>query len=223
MDRRDTLKNSIITEGLLPLYYHADKVVCIAVAKALYQAGVRIIEFTNRGEHALTNFKHLITERNQSMPGLLLAIGTIKNTEDAYAFIDAGADVLISPTFDAGVCDTAYINKILWIPGCMTPTEIQVAENAGCSLIKLFPGNVLGPSFVSAIKPLFPNLSFVVTGGVDTSSQNITEWLMAGASGVGLGSKLVTEAILSGKNYGDLTATTATVINHIRNYKSQHH
>ena len=216
MDKQDVIRGQIITEGLLPLFYHDDATVCIDVVKALYKAGVSIIEFTNRGVHAYENFKLIIGERDKSMPGLKMAIGTIKRAEDAARYIDAGADVLISPTFDAGVCDVAYMNKVLWIPGCMTPTEIQVAENAGCTLIKLFPGNVLGTLYVPAIKPLFRGLEFVVTGGVEATEVNLQQWFQSGVAGVGLGSKLITNKLLNDKDYEGLTATTQKVLAVIR-------
>ncbi|MEL4486132.1 hypothetical protein AAEH76_21550, partial [Shewanella algae] len=91
------------------------------------------------------------------------------------------------------------------MPGCMTPTEIHIAAAAGCNLIKLFPGNVLGTSFVQAIKPLFPSLDFVVTGGVEANKQNIELWLKAGVMGVGLGSKFITEDIITNKKFDELT------------------
>jgi 2-dehydro-3-deoxyphosphogluconate aldolase/(4S)-4-hydroxy-2-oxoglutarate aldolase len=220
MDKRETIQDLINKEGLLPLFYHHDVELCIEVARALYNAGVRIVEFTNRGKNALENFKTLIKERDAAMPGLMMGIGTIKTSEDATNFIDAGADVLISPTFNSGVADVAYMNKVLWIPGCMTPTEIQVAESAGCTLIKLFPGNVLGTSYVPAIKPLFPSLQFVVTGGVETSRENLTSWFKSGVAGVGIGSKLITEKILADKDYTTLTTNTKEVLQTIQSLKS---
>jgi 2-dehydro-3-deoxyphosphogluconate aldolase/(4S)-4-hydroxy-2-oxoglutarate aldolase len=220
MDKRETIQDLINKEGLLPLFYHNDVELCVEVVRALYNAGVRIVEFTNRGKNALENFKALIRERDAAMPGLMMGIGTIKSSEDATNFIDAGADVLISPTFNAGVADVAYMNKILWIPGCMTPTEIHVAENAGCTLIKLFPGNVLGTSYVPAIKPLFPGLQFVVTGGVETSKENLTSWFKSGVAGVGMGSKLITEKILADKDYTSLTSNTKAVLQIIQALKS---
>ena len=219
MDKRETIQQLIYSEGLLPLFYHDDVELCKGVVKALYDAGVRIVEFTNRGKNAIANFKALVEERNVSMPGLMLGIGTIKTSEDATNFIDAGADVLISPTFNSGVADVAYMNKILWIPGCMTPTEISAAENAGCTLIKLFPGNVLGPSFVQAIKPLFPDLKFVVTGGVETSKENLASWFKAGVAGVGMGSKLITEKLLADKDYTSLTNSTKEVLHIIQSLR----
>jgi 2-dehydro-3-deoxyphosphogluconate aldolase / (4S)-4-hydroxy-2-oxoglutarate aldolase len=138
--------------GVLPLFYHQDPNVCVEVVKALYQAGVRCVEFTNRGAAALENFKMILENRKQYYPDLLLAIGTIHTQKEAQAYIDAGADFLISPFFDQAVADTAYLHKKLWIPGCMTPSEIHIAKTAGCELVKLFPGNVLGPGWCRYFK-----------------------------------------------------------------------
>ena len=203
---------------LLPLFYHDDIAVCKEIVKALYMAGIRCIEFTNRGPLALENFKLLLAHRNEHYADLVLAIGTIQNQKEAQAFIEAGADFLISPIFDQSIADAAYLHKKLWIPGCMTPTEIHMAESAGCDLIKLFPGNVLGPGFVRAIKPLFPSLSFMVTGGVDTSKENLTAWFEAGVVGVGMGSKLISDKVLATKNYAEIETTTAKALTIINSY-----
>ncbi len=217
---RDTTKQNsikVVAQGILPLFYHKDTEVCVAVAQALYRAGIRTIEFTNRGEKAVENFKALVKSRNESMPDLILAIGTIKNIDEAQAFLEAGADVLISPVFDKEIADFAHANSILWIPGCMTVSEIHQAEKVGCKIIKLFPGNVLGAGFVEAIKPLFPYLLFVVTGGVDTSPENLHDWFKAGVMAVGMGSKLITKQILQEKNYDFLQQQTAEVLKTIKN------
>jgi len=197
---------------LLPLFYHDEIEVCKEMVKALYAAGIRCIEFTNRGPKAMENFKLLLAHRNKNYPDLVLAIGTIQNQKQAEAFIEAGADFLISPFFDQSIADAAYLHKKLWIPGCMTSTEIHIAEVAGCDLIKLFPGNVLGPGFVTAIKPLFPSVSFLVTGGVDTSKENLTTWFKAGVVGVGMGSKLINEEVLASKNYAAIEVETTKAL-----------
>lgn len=212
MEREQEHIRQIKEQGILPLYYHDDADTSIGIAKALYEAGIRTIEFTNRGPKALENFKDLVKERTNSMPGLLLAAGTIKTAEHATQFINAGADILISPVFDSAVCDVSYMNKVLWIPGCMTPTEIHHAQMAGCSMIKLFPGNLLQPSFIEAIQPLFQDLYYVVTGGVEVEEKNLTTWFRAGVAGVGLGSKLITAAIMKGKFFAELTDHTKTAI-----------
>jgi len=153
------------------------------------------------------------------MHGLILGIGTIKTPQDATAFIEAGADFLISPCFDASVADVAYMHKILWIPGCMTPTEIHVAQKSGATMVKRFPGNVLGPGFVEAIKTLFPGVDFLVTGGVEPTQQNIGAWLKAGVVGVGLGSKLITKDVLANQNFAQLELQTKELVQLIKAIK----
>jgi 2-dehydro-3-deoxyphosphogluconate aldolase/(4S)-4-hydroxy-2-oxoglutarate aldolase len=212
MMTEDQMKEYVKKVKLLPLFYHDDITVCKEIVKALYAAGIRCIEFTNRGPKALENFKLLLAYRNNQFADLVLAIGTIQNQKEAQAFIEAGADFLISPIFDQSIADAAYLHKKLWIPGCMTPTEIHMAKTAGCDLIKLFPGNLLGPGFVTAIKPLFPSLSFLVTGGVDASKENLTTWFKVGVVAVGMGSKLVNEQVLVSKNYAEIEAQTAKVL-----------
>jgi 2-dehydro-3-deoxyphosphogluconate aldolase/(4S)-4-hydroxy-2-oxoglutarate aldolase len=219
MEREQQLIQHITTGGLMPLFYHDDVAVCEDVVKALYAGGIRTIEFTNRGPKALVNFKSIVALK-QTMPDLMLGIGTIKTAEDALLFIEAGADFLVSPIFDNGVADVAYMHKILWIPGCMTPTEIHVAQQAGCKLVKLFPGNVLGPGYIDAIKPLFSGIQYLVTGGVDATQENIGTWIKSGAAGVGLGSKLITKTILDSKNFAQLTIEAEKLIDIMKKIKN---
>ena len=211
MDNQELIIDQICNGGLLPLFYHDDIAICKQVVTALYKGGVRCIEFTNRGKNSLINFKQLIEIKTQ-FPGLLLGIGTIKTGEQATAFIEAGADFLVSPIFDNEIADIAYMNKMAWVPGCMTPTEVHVAQQAGCKLVKLFPGNVLGPGYVEAIMPLFSGMRFVVTGGVDITEESLAKWMKSGVVGVGLGSKLITNTILSTNDYDQLSINTASVV-----------
>ena len=108
------------------------------------------------------------------------------------------------------------MNKMLWIPGCMTPTEIHAAQNAGCSLIKMFPGNVLGPGFVETAVPLFRGLDFIVTGGVDASEESIRKWFKSGVAAVGIGGKLITKQILQNGEYDELRAKTIALTDIIK-------
>jgi 2-dehydro-3-deoxyphosphogluconate aldolase/(4S)-4-hydroxy-2-oxoglutarate aldolase len=218
MDKQKII-NAITEQGMLPLYYHEEAATSLELAQALYKAGVRVIEYTNRGENAIDNFKLLVAARNKNMPGLLLGIGTIKNTTDANNFLHAGADFIICPVMIPAVAAVVHGAGKLWIPGCMTVTEIALAEEAGATLIKLFPGNVLGPAFVTAVKDLFPNLLFMPTGGVDTTKENIENWFKAGVCAVGMGSKLVSKAVMANKQYDWLIDETKKVwhlINSIR-------
>jgi 2-dehydro-3-deoxyphosphogluconate aldolase / (4S)-4-hydroxy-2-oxoglutarate aldolase len=221
MQKEQVVKQVVEEQGILPLFYNDNIDVCLAITRSLYNAGIRCIEFTNRGGQALNNFKHLVKARDSDMKDMLLAIGTIKTGDDASRFIDAGADCLISPVFDSTVCDVAYLNKVLWIPGCMTPTEIDVAQKAGCTTLKLFPGNVLGPGFVEAIQPLFTGLKYVVTGGVDITEESLRTWFKAGVAGVGLGSKLITRQVIESNSYKELQTSTENILSIIQKLKSK--
>jgi len=175
---------------VIPVYYHEDKDTCINVLKASYAGGIRVFEFTNRGGNAPENFKALLEYRNANLQDLKLGIGTIKTVQQAQQYITIGADFIVSPIVKEDIAKLTFTNAILWVPGCMTPTEINFAEELGASLVKLFPGDTLGPGFLKAIKPLFPGLKFMPTGGVDVNKENIDSWLNAGVTALGFGSKL---------------------------------
>lgn len=216
MKIKDEIIDYIVEDGVLPLFYHDDVMVCIQTMAALYRAGIRNIEFTNRGKNARVNFKALIDERDKSMPELLLGTGTIKNTDDAKVFIEAGADFLVSPFFDDRISFIAFQENILYIPGCATPREIHLAEDAGLTLVKLFPGNTLGPSFVKAVKPLFPEMSFMVTGGVENNDANLKSWFDAGIRVVGLGSNLISESLLSKSSFDIIENNTRELLQKVK-------
>lgn len=217
MDHSTKVYTAIKADGLLPLFYNDSAEVCIALSKALYVAGVQSIEFTNRGDFALENFKVMVAARNAEMPGLLLGVGTISTADEADQFVAAGADFLISPFFDESVSNAVKVAGVPWIPGAMTPREIHLAKQAGCVMIKLFPGNVLGPGYVEAILPLFRGIDFIVTGGVDTEAQNLAKWFKSGIVGVGMGSKLITKDILTNEDYAKLTEITKDLVSVIKN------
>jgi len=212
MNKKNTLLQLIPQQGILPLFFHKDPEVSIQVLKALYDAGIRTVEYTNRGEAALANFKLMKQLCELEMKDLYLGIGTIKNADMARTFIDAGADYLICPGWVPEVAEVADQHDMLWVPGCMTPSEIIAAENKGARMIKLFPGNVLGPGFMSAIKELFPQLLFMPTGGVELDRDNIAGWFKAGVCAVGMGSKLITKPLLEAKQYDQITEATRAVL-----------
>ena len=212
MEKKVEVMNLIPEQGVLPLYFTKDTEVSINVLKALYQAGIRAVEYTNRGEAALQNFKEMRKVCDTELKGMYLGIGTIKNGDMARTFIDAGADYIICPGLVESVAKAADAAGVLWVPGCMTPTEIISAETLGAKMIKLFPGNILGPDFMSAIKELFPDLKFMPTGGVDTTKENIGAWFKAGVCAVGMGSKLISKTLLEAKDYAAIESQTREVL-----------
>jgi 2-dehydro-3-deoxyphosphogluconate aldolase/(4S)-4-hydroxy-2-oxoglutarate aldolase len=216
MPTKSQIQDSIIKQGILPLFYNDSSEVTIAITRKLYEAGIRVIEYTNRGEAALDNFKALKELQKEELPELLLGIGTIKSAEQAVQFVDAGADFLISPLVNPGVAAVAAKNDLLWIPGCMTPTEIYNAQQLGATLIKLFPANILGPAFVSAVKELFPGVLMMPTGGVEMSQENISAWFDGGVSAVGMGSKLITKTIIQNQAYNQLYIATLQALQFVQ-------
>ncbi|HEY9364536.1 MAG TPA: bifunctional 4-hydroxy-2-oxoglutarate aldolase/2-dehydro-3-deoxy-phosphogluconate aldolase [Chitinophagaceae bacterium] len=219
MPTKQAVTDLIVKQGILPLYFNADETVSVKVLQAIHRAGIRAVEYTNRGEAALKNFKKLVEIRNNEMPGLMLGVGTIKNLEQAQNYINAGADFLVSPGLVAEVAAYANTKNIFYAPGCMTPTEIIAAENMGIKFIKLFPGNLLGPAFLSSIKDIFPKLLFMPTGGVDTTKENIEGWFKAGVSAVGMGSKLISKKLMEEKDYSTIEKLAKEVLELIATIK----
>lgn len=216
MNKKDPIIKVISEQGLVPLYFHPDPDTSVEIMKALYAAGVRVIEYTNRGQEAMDNLEILKRVAKKDCKGLLLAMGTVMDGEAAEKALHAGADFLISPGYSKEVLAVAHHHERLWIPGCMTPSELMRASHAGIKMVKLFPGNLLGPGFVSSVKELFPELLFMPTGGVEPEEGNLKAWFGAGVSAVGIGSKLITKSLIQQKSFAELTTQTAKLIDHIK-------
>ena len=204
---------------MLPLYFNKDKQTSIELLKALYSAGIRTVEYTNRGENALENFIAIKKYAAENLIGLQCGIGTVKTKKDAENYIAAGADFIVCPVVNPEVATLTHAAGLLWIPGCMTATEVNIAEMNGAVFVKIFPGSVVGPGMISSITELFPKISFMPTGGVELDEDNLHAWFNAGAVAVGMGSKLITKNILDNKLYEQLGHDTANALNLVRSCK----
>ncbi|MBL0101055.1 MAG: bifunctional 4-hydroxy-2-oxoglutarate aldolase/2-dehydro-3-deoxy-phosphogluconate aldolase [Saprospiraceae bacterium] len=209
-------QNNIVNQGILPLYFHKEAYISLEILRAVYSAGIKAVEYTNRGDAAFTNFKAMVALRDESMPDLMLGIGTIKNLTQAKMYREVGADFIVSPGLIPEVAGYCVENDIFHTPGCMTPSEIIAAENAGIGFIKLFPGNLLGPEFLSSIRDIFPKLMFMPTGGVDITHESIKSWFDAGVSAVGMGSKLITKTLMDNKDYSTIEEEIKKVLDIIK-------
>lgn len=210
---------TITSQGTLPLFFNPDETVSIEIIRALYRAGIRAVEYTHRGAEAADNFKKIIAFRNAEMPDMLIGIGTIKNRIQTETYLEIGADFFISPGFVPEAAALLQRKEILYIPGCMTPTEIITAENAGVRFIKLFPGNKIEPDFLASIKDIFPDLIFMPTGGVETTKENIQAWFDAGVAAVGMGSRLISKKLMDTKDYQTIEKETKKVLTTIQSIK----
>ncbi len=201
----------ILDQGLLPLFFYEDPQVSLEIVKTLYKAGIRTLEYTNRGPAALENFRFLKQELKEHQD-LHLGIGTIKTVAEAEAFLEAGADYIVAPIVSPEVGQRVKEAGMLWIPGCFTPTEIHTAQQNGAALIKVFPANIVGPAFISSIKELFPGQLFMPTGGVEMEESNLKGWFKAGVCAVGMGSKLISKDVLANRQYDHLLQQTQQAI-----------
>lgn len=216
MKTKESSLKAITDQGILPLFYFEDAQVSLDIIRTLYKAGIRVLEYTNRGPAALANFSMLIETLKTEMQDLHLGIGTIKTVEEAEDFLAAGAHFIVCPIVNPEVGALVHSKGLLWIPGCFTPTEINTAHQLKAGLIKLFPANILGPAYMSAIKDLFPGQLFIPTGGVEIEQQNISEWFKSGVCAVGMGSKLISKEILVNKDYNELDALTRKTIDLVK-------
>lgn len=196
------MQRSILREKFIPLYTHVDVEVCKNVMRICYENGIRVFEFTNRNTNSLDVFIELKQYRDDTLSEMKIGVGTIKNADHAIKFIKAGADFIISPATLEEIHKVCEKDNVLWIPGCATPTEICLAENWGLSLIKIFPAKILGgPSYIKAIKAVFPTMHFMATGGIEANRIEVQKWYNAGVSSVGLGAQLFCEKLIQEKDY----------------------
>lgn len=200
---RKVLKK-IRLSGIMPAFYHEDPEVCKKVAKACYEGGLRVFEFTNGGARAQENYLMLRKYAQRYLPELYLGIGTIKDADTARIFIRFNADFIVSPVVDSETAKLCKAGKVLWIPGCSTPTEIAIAERSGATLVKLFPGEVLGTSYLKAIQPSFPDIQFIAADGVEPTATTILNWLSAGASAVNTDHRLVSSELIEQNDFNRL-------------------
>jgi 2-dehydro-3-deoxyphosphogluconate aldolase/(4S)-4-hydroxy-2-oxoglutarate aldolase len=212
MNDKRLILQSILSQGILPLFYWESPSVCLKVIQTLYRAGVRAVEYTNRGTAALDNFIMLKKTLAAEAPDLYLGIGTVKSAVEAEAFVAAGADFIVAPIINPEVGAIVAKAGLLWVPGCMTPSEIYKAQEHQAAIIKIFPANILGPEFVASIRELFPGQLFIPTGGVEIEEANIRAWIKAGVCAVGLGSKLISKDLLIKEDYDTLYQQTTKAL-----------
>lgn len=205
--------------GMVPVFYHADIEVSKNVLKACYKGGVRVFEFTNRGEFAHEVFGELVKYTQKECPEMILGIGSIVDAPTAALYIQMGANFIVGPLFNPDIAKVANRRLIPYIPGCGTVTEVGFAQEAGCDMCKVFPGDVLGVEFVKGLKAPMPWSNLMVTGGVKSEEVNLKTWFDAGVTCVGMGSNLFPSEMLKVGDWKGITAlcqSTLAIIEKIK-------
>jgi 2-dehydro-3-deoxyphosphogluconate aldolase/(4S)-4-hydroxy-2-oxoglutarate aldolase len=199
--------------GVIPVFYHKDAEVCKKVVKACYDGGIRVFEFTNRGDFAHEVFTEINKWAIKECPEMILGIGSVIDQGTASLYIQLGANFIVSPLIDEDMAKVCNRRKIAWSPGCGSVTEINRAHELGAEVIKIFPGSsVGGPDFVSGVKGPMPWASIMPTGGVSPDETNLKGWFKAGVHCVGIGSQLFPKDVIESGNYQAITEKCIEVL-----------
>lgn len=191
---------------MVPVYYNSDIKVAKQVVRACYKGGVRVFEFTNRGDFAHEVFGELVKYAERECPELILGAGSVVDAATAALFIQLGANFIVGPLFNPEIAKVCNRRLIPYVPGCGSVSEIGFAQEAGCDLCKIFPaGNVGGPSFVKNIKAPMPWTLLMATGAVEPTEENLAAWFKAGVTCVGMGSKLFPKEVITSDDWQAIT------------------
>jgi len=206
--------------GMVPLFFSNDLELSKNVLKACYDGGARLMEFTARGDFAHEVFGELTKYAIKELPGMIMGVGSVTDSAAASLYMALGANFIVTPVLREDIAMACNRRKVLWSPGCGTLTEIAKAEELGCEIVKLFPGDIYGPQFVKGVKGPQPWTSIMPTGGVSPTKQNLSEWFSAGVTCVGMGSQLISKEILDTKNFTKLKEDVKAALDIIKSLRN---
>jgi 2-dehydro-3-deoxyphosphogluconate aldolase/(4S)-4-hydroxy-2-oxoglutarate aldolase len=224
MARFDRMKvlNRIYEIGVVPVFYHSDVAVAQKVVAACAAGGAGVVEFTNRGDFAPQAFLELSHYVAQSLPEVILGVGSVVDAPTAALYIAYGASFVVGPVLNPEVARLCNRRKVAYSPGCGSTSEIAQAEELGAEIVKVFPGtSVGGPDFVRSVLGPCPWTRIMPTGGVDATEASIRAWLGAGAACLGMGSNLITKELVAAGDWEGLTRKVAQVIGWVRAARGQ--
>ena len=214
---RLTVLNTILADGIVPLFFHTDAATAIDITAALAAGGSRVLEFTNRGDFAVEVFTRLVKHCAENLPGFIIGVGSVEDAPTAALFIAHGANFVVGPNFNEEVARLCNRRKIAYMPGCGSVTEIAQAEEWGVEVVKVFPGSAVGgPDFVKSVLGPRPWTRIMPTGGVQTDEDNLREWFRAGVSCVGLGSGLMRKAWIDAGDFAAIEGETRVTLGRIQ-------
>lgn len=205
--------------GMIPLFFHRDIELSKNVLNACYTGGARLMEFTARGDFAHEVFGELTKYAIKELPGMIMGVGSVTDAAAASLYMALGANFIVTPVLREDIAIVCNRRKVLWSPGCGSLTEIARAEELGCEIVKLFPGDLYGPDFVKGIKGPQPWTSIMPTGGVSPTKENLKGWFDAGVTCVGMGSQLISKDIIANKDYAKLEQDVKNALDIIKSVR----
>ena len=197
--------NKMKETGMVPVFYHSDVEVAKQVILACYKGGVRAFEFTNRGDFAHEVFAECVKFATKECPEMAMGVGSVVDAPTASLYIQLGACFVVGPLLNADIAKVCNRRLVAYCPGCGSVSELGYAQELGCDLTKVFPGDVYGPAFVKGVMAPCPWSKIMVTGGVSPDQENLTAWVKAGAFCVGMGSKLFPKDVVAAKDWNYIT------------------
>jgi 2-dehydro-3-deoxyphosphogluconate aldolase/(4S)-4-hydroxy-2-oxoglutarate aldolase len=204
---------------MVPVFYHKDIEVAKAVLKACYDGGVRAFEFTNRGDFAHEIFGQLVKFAATECPEMAVGVGSVVDAGTASLYMQLGACFVVGPLFNPDVAKVCNRRQVPYTPGCGSISEVGFAQEAGCELCKVFPGDVLGPKFVKGLLAPMPWSKLMVTGGVEPTEENLKAWFNAGVYCVGMGSKLFPKDKVAAQDWAYVTEQCKNSLSIIKSVK----
>ena len=216
---RHKVVGEALNAGLVPVFYIDDIEVAVGIVRACVEGGARLIEFTNRGDRAIQVFNELTKRLEKELPEAILGAGTIIEAPTAALYINSGANFIVGPSLNPEVAKLCNRRKILYIPGCQTPTEITEAEELGAEIIKLFPASTLGPNFIKDLRGPSPQTLLMPSGGITLTQEDISKWVKAGAVAVNMGSALIRKDLMAEHRYDEIRESVERCITWINEAK----
>ena len=212
--------NTILEQGLVPVYYNGDLEIAKEIVSAIAKGGGKIVEFTNRGDFAHEVFARLVKHFEKEDPQLIFGVGSVVDPYTAAIYINNGANFVVGPVLNPEISKLCNRRRIPYSPGCGTATEISRAEELGSEIIKIFPAGILGgPDFVKSILAPNPWTKIMPTGGVDITDESIKSWFDAGVVAVGIGSKLITKVYVASKDWDGIKINITNTLKKIQKFK----
>ena len=202
--------------GMVPVFYHKDVEVAKKVVKACYEGGVRAFEFTNRGDFAHEVFGEIVKFAAKECPEMAIGVGSIVDPATAALYLQLGACFVVGPLFNPEIAKICNRRCVAYTPGCGSISEVGAAQEVGCDLCKVFPGDVLGTKFVKGLMAPMPWSKLMVTGGVEPTFENLQGWFKAGVYCVGMGSKLFPKECIASEDWTYITRKCQETLNDIQ-------
>jgi len=209
--------------GMIPVFFHKDVEICKKVLESCFKGGIRLFEYTNRGDYAHVVFEQLNKFAEKEFPEMILGTGSVVDAPTAVLYMQLGSNFIVSPILNEEMAYVCNRRKVMWSPGCGSASEISRAEALGAEIVKIFPGaQVGGPKFVSAVKGPMPWTQIMPTGGVEPTEANLTEWFKAGAICCGMGSQLIKSDLIKTGNFKQIEEDIKVAIDLAKRLRQQY-